>query len=626
MFLQSMREKTQSIFAYIIIGLLILSFALWGISSYFHDGFSNSTVAKVNGDKITYESFSRALNQYNQSQQMTLGAKYNPDDKQKQMIKNYVLSSIISRTAISQYVADIGFALSRSQVDSALFTIPAFQQSGEFSPELLKNYLASQGLSASAFIADFSTNLAVTQWQQGLVNSTFFTTKQLNNQVSLLQQKRTLAYTTINIDKSSHPVISEAQIKEYYNKHAKQFVTPEQVKISYVEVDLDNIARKIHPTNEQLENYYRKHSSRYAGAEQWQVNIYSITDEAQSLEPKQLQKLAEQASKSLSEQKPLEESENIKLAQKQIWLNATNLNADVKSILSNMKKKNMVTEPVPMASGFVIYQVINYQPAKHISFDTAKADIKKAYIQEQATEKYSAIADKMTNIAYEQPDSLKGVAQAAATAIQTSSYFPKSGSEKGITSDPTVSTAAYSDDVLLGKNNTDLIKLDGNKILVLRVADHKQSKQKTLNDVNKQIKQILVRNAQSQEVANKALKIKTALIKSTYQEVAKQFSVKFTKKDQVGRFTQLSSDGVLQQAFALGKNQSGIVALENGDAVVLKVLDIIPGDASNIADKDKAMYENMLSSEWSNATMAVYADAVIKAAKVKRNEQVLDKI
>lgn len=626
MFLQSMREKTQSIFAYIIIGLLILSFALWGISSYLHDGFNNSTVAKVNGDKISYESFSRALNQYNQSQQMTLGAKYNPDDKQKQLIKNYVLSSMISRTAISQYVADIGFALSRSQVDNALFTIPAFQQSGEFSPELLKNYLASQGLSASAFIADFSTNLAVTQWQQGLSNGTFFTSKQLDNQVSLLQQKRNLVYTTISIDKSSQPDISEAQIDEYYDKNAKQFVTPEEVKISYVEVGLDKIANKIHPTNEQLEDYYRKHASRYSGAEQWQVNIYSITDDTKSLEPKQLQELAEQTSKSLSEQKPLEESGNIKLAQKEIWLNATNLNADVKSILSKMKKKNMVTEPVPMASGFVVYQVLNYQPAKHISFDSAKADIKKAYIQEQATEKYSAIADKMTNIAYEQPDTLEGVAKAAGTAIQASSYFPKSGAEKGIASESKVSSAAYSDDVLLGKNNSDLIKLDGNKILVLRVTDHKASKEKTLKEVNQQIRQILIHDAQSQEVANKALKIKGALDKDTYQNVAKQFSVKFTKKDHVGRFTKLSSDGVLQQAFSLGKKQAGIVALENGDAVVLKVLDINSGEASNISDKDKAMYENMLQSEWSNATMAVYADAVIKAAKVKRNEQVLDKI
>lgn len=641
MFLQSMREKTQSIFAYIIIGLLILSFALWGISSYLNDGFGNNTIAKVNGEKIFFQDYTQALNQYNQTQQMRLGAKYNPTPEQQNFIKQVVLDNMISHMAISQYVANAGFNLDRSQVDSALFSLPAFQIENEFSPEIFKRYLQSQGLTASAFFGNFANSLAISQWQQGISNTTFVTKPELDNQIELLQQKRSVVYSIVDLPTKSHADTSDKMIEQYYQQHQKEFVTPEEVKISYVEVSLSDLVRRIKPTQEQLESYYRKNISKYSGSEQWKVNIYTVNDTDKSLGKDKLLNIAEQVSKNLGNNESIDKiiSDNngaeIKLAQENMWLSATNLSVNSKDLLSNMKSKGQVTEPVSIEGGFVIYQIRDYKPAMQISFNEAKSDVKKAYVQEKAAAEYSAIAEKMTNVAYEQPESLRAVSEAAQEPIQTSGYFAKiidnaSNNDvlnkQAITSDEKIISAAFSDDVLLGNNNSDLIKLDGNKIVVLRIVGHKPSQEKPLSDVTQQIKAVLEKEAATKKVADKAMKIKNALIADNYTKVGEKFGVKFIVENNIGRFSKLSSDGVLQQAFSLGKNEVGIVALEDGSVVVVKVLNISAGKISSISDKDKIMYQNMLLTEWSNATMSVYADGVIKAAKVKSNIKALDQI
>ena len=98
------------------------------------------------------------------------------------------------------------------------------------------------------------------------------------------------------------------------------------------------------------------------------------------------------------------------------------------------------------------------------------------------------------------------------------------------------------------------------------------------------------------------------------------------KKENIGRFSKLSSDGVLQQAFALSSLQSGIVALEDGGAVVIQVLSIMPGNSDDLSSKEIAMYQHMLDSEWSTAIMMVMGNEIVSAAKVKRNNQVLSSI
>lgn len=509
MFLQSMREKTQSIFAYIIVAVLILSFALWGISSYFGGGSDTNTVAKVNGRKITYAQFMQAYNQYAQSQQMELGANYNPSVVEQNQFKQVVLNSMIAHVAIDQYVNDLGFAIAKDQLDAVLFAIPAFQDKEAFSPYLFKRFLASRGLSAIQFLSDFSVDLAINQWQQGISRTAFLTQLQLDRAASLLNQKRGIQYVILKPENHTEKPIKQSDIQQYYTEHKADFYSQDQVDLSYVELSLEAVKKTIKPSDLELKQYYQMHQARFSS-----------------------------------------------------------------------------------------------------SYD--KLVVRDAYVNEKAISRYASLLEKITGIAYEQPDSLAAVSKEADAPVHSLLHIERSGAASGMGADPKVIAAAFSDDVLLGKNNSEVIKLDDSHAIVLRVQAFKPSGQLPFNEVAPQIRELLKQQAISDEVEAQATKLKAALLSLDPPHVAWQIA-------DIGRFSKLPDDGILQAAFSLPKGGVDVVALGEGNYAVVRVNEIMPGSWSKLSHKDRKMMSGMLQTEWAQVESALYTSAVIASAKVKRN-------
>lgn len=613
MFLQSMREKTQSWVAYVIVALLILSFALWGISSYFGGGQEKGPVATVGGEKITYSDFVSSYQRFLHQAQAQGDAPYTP--QQEQYAKRIVLKSLVERLAILQYITKIGFAVDQQQIDAALMAVPLFSAEGEFSPALFKRFLLANGVSAQQFISDFSTRMIMAQWDEGLRISSFSTPLELSNIVSLLKQKRTIIYGVITPNTKGLRPVSTAEAETYFHDHQQDYVTPERVKIAYVEFNLADVLKSLHPTEKDLITYYTQNSSRYDIPERWQVNAITVHSSATSVE------VAAQASTYLK---------NGQAEQQTVWLAADNLSAEVKNALLKTPV-NATTQAFKTGENtYIVYQLLKHQTPENKQYYQVKNQVQTAYLEEQSNKKWAQMLEEMANLSYEHPDSLDPLAEKFNTSIEFSGFFSHDyDGKKGIESNAEVITAAFSDDVLSGGNNSDVIKLNnGKSALVLRIANSVPAHEQAFSEVESSIKEKLLNLQAIQRAKESAEKIQDALeAGESIQKIQKKHGI-ILSETSVGRFGQAVSNAVpgevLQQAFMLPLHHSSVEQIKDSRFSVVQVRSITPGKLSSVGPKERGMYQNVIVNEWAQAELFAYVAAIMSDTKVKMNRQDVD--
>ena len=598
MFLQSMREKTQSWVAYVIVALLILSFALWGISSYFGGGQEKGPAATVGGEEIPYANFVSSYHRFLQDAQAQSG-NYTPE--QEQYAKRLVLKSMVERLAILHYITKIGFAVNQQQIDSALMSVPLFSEQGEFSPALFKRFLLNNGVSAQQFIVDFSTRMTMAQWDEGIRITSFSTPLELTNIVSLLKQKRTIVYGVIKANTKGLQPVPAVEAESYYHDHQQNYVTPERVKIAYIQLSLADVIKSLHPTEKDLITYYTQNSARYDVSERWQVNM--ITQHSPTSATK-----AEQAQ------------------QQTVWLEANNLSPEVKNALLQTPIKSKTSAFKTAENTYIVYQLLKHQSAENKQYYQVKSKVQTAYLEEQGNKKWTQVLEEMTNLSYEHPDSLAPLAEKFKSNVMESQFFSHDYDGKtGIESNAEVVTAAFSDDVLTGGNNSDVIKLNNGKTaLVLRIANSVAAHEQEFSEVEASIKETLLNQQAVQRAKENAEQVQQALeAGEPAEKIQKKYGIILTEVS-IGRFGQSVPGEVLQQAFMLPLHHSSVAKTKDASFSVVQVMSIVPGTMSSVTPKERTMYQNVIVNEWAQAELFAYVAAIMSDTKVKMNQQELD--
>ncbi|NNF95502.1 MAG: SurA N-terminal domain-containing protein, partial [Halobacteria archaeon] len=173
--LQSIRDRAQGIVVWTIVGLIIITFALFGLSSYL-SGTAKSVVASVNGVEISERDLLREYQNAQQRLQQMLGSNYRADLFDEEIMKQQVLEGLIQRELINQELEAENYQVAPQQIVASLQKIPAFQDAnGEFSAENYRRVLAVQGMSSELFEMQMARDIANEQLRNAIMRSTFVT-------------------------------------------------------------------------------------------------------------------------------------------------------------------------------------------------------------------------------------------------------------------------------------------------------------------------------------------------------------------------------------------------------------------------------------------------------------------
>lgn len=567
--LQNIRDRSKSWGAKIIIGAIVVTMALFGADALvglFTSGADD--LAKVNGESITRRQVELEVQRAIRSGQI-------PPDQEREL-RRQVLDELITTSLLDQYADDGGLHLSESQIDQVIVSLPEFQdQEGRFSEDLFRNRLASAGYTPMSFREALRVDMQRRQLQQGLAFSDFTLPSERERLGELQRQTRSFRYHALTAENLETPVeVSEAELKTYYEANAQDYRRPEQVRLEYVIVDRMKMAEEAEVGEQALRDAYE---SRASDAERRVSHIMVTFDGERSREEARArledvrdrlangEDFAELAAEYSDDTTTASEGGDLGIISRGFFGEAFE-NA------AFSLDEGQVSSIVETENGLHLIKVTEIEMPP---FEAMRDELRDKAAEEAVNDEFNQRVQRLIDESFA-ADDLKSVAGSLGLELHQSDWVSRDGG-KGVLSEPGVMSAAFSTDVLEDGFNSEVIELDEDRRMVLRVADHREAAVLDLDEVRNQV---------MAEV--KASKQREALLELAREHVTdlrdgEQPAFEWQQANSVGR--QSGGDipqAVRQAAFRLPHPQGdqpvyGHAVVEN--EVVIIALDAVePGD------------------------------------------------
>jgi peptidyl-prolyl cis-trans isomerase D len=494
----------------VILALIILPFALWGVSSYDKSGNSADVVATVNGKKVTQKEFDNALNRQQDRMRQQLGASFDPSMLQNPQLRRAVLDNLISQNLLVERARSAGLTVPDEQVAQAIAGISTFQVDGKFDKKRYESVLARQNMSPLTFEASVHDDLLGQQMQDAYVQNGFAANSVVDKIISLNEQQRVVNVSPISFQSfMSQAKVDDAAIKKYYENNASAFQADEQAKVEYVKFSADDLLAKVKVSDEDVRKYYDSHLNEFGTPEERRAAhiLIAVKATASQAEQDKAKAKAEQVLQQVKKdpakfaelagkysQDPGSASKGGDLGYFGRGMMVKPFDAAAFSL-----KVGEVSGLVKSDFGYHIIKLLAIKPSKVLSFDEARQAIANKLRQQKADDMFAELAEKFSNTVYEQSDTLKPAAELVGAKVEQSGWLIK-GTAAGEPWTAKMLQAIFNDDVLKNKRNTAAIEVVPNTLVAARILEYKPAALRPLSEVHEQIRQRLL-HEQAQELA-----------------------------------------------------------------------------------------------------------------------------
>ncbi|SBS30361.1 Peptidyl-prolyl cis-trans isomerase D [Marinomonas spartinae] len=606
--LQDIRDKSQGIVVKIIVGFIVVTFALFGVEALVKSFTSTDKVAKVDGTDITRaQMLQQADLQRRQLIAMSNGH-VNPAMLQENVLQKNALNELIQGALIDNQIASLKLGVSDGQVNSYLLQNPQFQTDGKFDQTKYVNFIRTLGFTPLAFKNRVRESILSQQLERGVVNSDFVLPYQVDSIAQLQSQERSFDYVKFSLaDQSEKTRVTDKELKAYYDEHKNEFKTPEQVKINYVELTAADFANKVKVTNEDLQEAYKAFVAGLPKEERKASHILIDNTHTEKQAKAILDKIKAQLAKGVSFADLAKEySDDIGSKKKGGELGYITQGTMVKPFedaLFSMKKGQV--KEVKTKFGWHLIKLEAIKDPKVPSLADKKAALEKQIVAKKAQEALFAAHENISDLAYAS-DQLKPLANEYGVKVQTSNYFSRDGGNNAITSNASVISAAFGDTVLKDGQNSDLIDLGGNKVVVIHLADHKPESVQSFEQAKKEVTSKLVQSKAEAAIMAQAKAAETA-------PSTKWTSVKLAKRGQ---------DEIASLAFTMaqpeGKPVMDIKKLDDGDLVLIR-LNKVQAGSDKASDRQEQAYGQYLRETESKMNLTSQNEWLKSKADIETN-------
>jgi peptidyl-prolyl cis-trans isomerase D len=623
--LHFIRDRAQGWIAWFIVGLISIPFALWGVNSYL-TGASDVVVAEVNGKEITQARLQQSLQQYRDQMRNVLGEQFDPAMFEGPAVKRNILDGLIEQQLLREANVSLGQTISDANVSEMIRNTPAFQRDGQFDSEYYAMVLARVGFSPAMYEAQLRTDLLAQELSNNIERSAFVSTHSVNRLLALENQQREIAYGVVPVqDYLTQVSIDDADVKAYYEANQSIYTAPEQIKLNYIELDLDTIAAAVEINDTDLKQFYADNETQFVGPEQRKASHILIEgDDEQALA--QIEAVAARlaAGEDFAElaKETSQDSGSATQGGDLGYFGRDVMEPAFEEAVFALENEGDVTEPVQTEFGYHLIKLTGIQRPDVQAFEQVRADVEKRYRLQLAETRFFDEAEELANLSFENPDSLDVAAEALGLDIKTTELFTQAGTEAGISSEAKVIAAAFSDDVLNNELNSSVIELSDTHLVVVHKNKHIPQTVLPFESVEPAIRQQLLFDQASQFAREKGEAI-LAELKSGAE--AESLVDSWQAAQLYSRDDDAVSAQILQRAFAMPKPQSeaqyaGFTA-DNGNYVLIQLKAAENGDPATVAEEDKQAMEQQLTQMQASAEM----QAFISALRAEADIDIIDK-
>lgn len=626
--LQTIHDKITGWIAGIVIVLIGVPFIFWGVDV----GFGSVTyAAKVNGEEIDANEVRRVFqNQLNQYQQYT---RSEIPAEMRTQLGNNLLEEFIRAELIAQHAQDRGYRVTSEAILKSYREIPAFQIDGQYSEEVAKRVLQGQGMSPAQFEAQQRRALQIAQVEGGIASSAFVTPAELARLSALEKQEREAAWAIVHAVRFKDSVEpDEAAIKDFYERNKTRFMTPETVTLRYVELRVGDVAAAVPVTEEALRAFYDSLKDRYVEPEKRRGRhiLFQVGSDAEDAAARKKADEALARAKAGEDFSKLakELSQDAGSAEQGGDLGSVERSFLVAPFADALFTMNVdeIRGPVRTQFGYHVIRLDAVQQGKQQSFEEVRAELEAEYRTQEAEKLFGERQEALATKAFESLDSLDPVAKDLGLEVRTIEGFTRSGGGPFPGNQDVIETA-FSEAVLTGGENSELIEIEPGHVVVLRADNRKAATQKPLEAVRTEIVAEL-KTQRAREIARETGQKAVEKLEAggDWNAVLAEAALAGEGPKYVGRIDESVPTEVKQALFAAPKpaaNQRSYsgVPLGNGDFAVIAFSGTRVSSAADTPEQRRAR-ARQLAGRAAQSEMTGYIAELQRDADIDRNPKI----
>ncbi|MGU9811465.1 SurA N-terminal domain-containing protein [Pseudomonas sp. LF052] len=622
--LQNIRDNSQGWIAKTIIGIIVALMAFTGIEAIFQASTNNKQdVAKVNGEEITQTELSQAVDMQRRQLMQQLGKDFDASLLDEKLLRDAALKGLIDRKLLLQGAADSKFGFSEAALDQVILQTPEFQVDGQFNAERFDQVIRQLGYSRMQFRQMLTQEMLIGQVRAGLAGSGFVTDAEVLAFARL--EKQTRDFATVNIKADPAAVkLTDDEVKAYYDQHAKEFMTPDQVVIDYLELKKSSFFDQVTVKDDELEAAYQKETANLAEQRRAAHILIEVNDKTTDAQAK---------AKIEEIQARLAKGEKFDALAKEFSQDpgsATNggdlgfagpgvYDPDFETALYALNK-DQVSAPVRTTFGWHLIKLLGVEAPQVPSFASLKDKLTRELKTQQVEQRFVEATKQLEDAAFEASDLAQPASDLKLT-VHTSAPFGREGGE-GVAANRAVVTAAFSPEVLDEGANSTAIELDPETIIVLRAKEHLKPTQLPLESVSAAIRAQMTKERASAAAKAHADEL-IASLRDGKTALNQPIDGQAWKVTEAATRSQEAIDpAVLQALFRMPKPASKdkptftTVTLADGSLVIVRLNGV--NEAAAPTDEEKAQYRRFLASRIGQQDFAAYRKQLESKADIKK--------
>lgn len=487
----------------VILGLITLSFAFFGIESYISGSRDTQEVATVAGTSILIQSLDQNLRE---QQERIKNSGSPPTDLsffKSAEFRDQVLDDLINQRVIALAITKANLTVPIRSLQDAILEIGAFQEEGKFSKARYDAVVRAQGMSQAQFEERLRQELTHQQMYGAIGNRGVLAKRSVADLLELQSEQRIVRMIKVDPARFVDSVtVSPEEISHFYNDNPQSFEIPVRVKVEYVALNAAALEKDISITEESIRKWYDEHRSSYATEEERRASHILIQVGSNATEEEIAKAKAtatELRAKIGSNPERFSDlakkySQDVGTAPKGGDLGYFPRGVMVKPFEDTVFSlgENTVSDVIRSDFGFHVILLTGIKPSQGKSFDQVRESIAADLRKQAASKRFAETAEIFGNAVYEQSDSLTPVAERLKLEIVKSDWVNKGADNLGPYSNAKLLSSIFSDDVLVKKHNTEAIDVGNNTLVAARVIEHQSASKVSLDSASDQIKKQLV--------------------------------------------------------------------------------------------------------------------------------------
>ena len=618
--LQKMRDNSKGTVAALLIGFLVIIFALSGSEALFSNRGNADTVMTINGEDITELELARAIEQQRQQYRDRFGDAVPEDMLSDENLREPALDTLVRRTLINQVAANNDMHIAEARLNSNIVSSQAFTDAeGNFDPAIYQQRLRMLGYTPGSYKREMERDMTVRQLISGLSNTNFATPEEVSYLLALTGQTRDFNYALLSMDTVMDEVeVTPAAIEEYYQASPQAFAEPEQVTVELIELSV----RKLQTAEEVSESELREEYQRY-------VDAFESSEARRAahilLDPEDEQTIAEvQAALNAGEDfAALAEAHSQDPGSSHVGgeLGVSTGDAFPEAFEAALRtlEEGEVSGPVTTDAGVHFIKLLEVQGVEPESFEERREALARQIKRARAESRFVELLDQLEDLSYN-AESLANVAETLGLEVIESEPFSREGGS-GLTAFSSVIDAAFSEEVLEYNNASPVIELAPDRVVVLKKLAFDESYIKPLEEVSAEIEAVL-REQQARQLLTERGEALLAQLREgkALPSLAEEASLEVVNLTEVSRDSMEHPRSVLELAFSMPKPSADAASVDGtfaaDDYVLVELTDVQVPSPDERPEQRQAIAQSLANMQ-ASAELGAYIDWLEESAEIE---------